>query len=121
MKGTKEEARKRRHKRTRKKVYGTTDRPRLNVFKSLSHIYAQIIDDSLSSTLVSAASVDKDFKGKLGKGGGNIEAAKKIGALVAKKAKDKGIKKVAFDRGGYTYHGRIKALADASREGGLKF
>ena len=120
MRGSKEEARYRRHRRTRKKIYGTSERPRLNVFKSLSHIYAQIIDDSSNSTIASAATVNKELKVKSGKGG-NIEAAKKIGALVAKKALDKGIKKVTFDKGGYIYHGRIKALADAAREAGLEF
>ncbi|HDZ62236.1 MAG TPA: 50S ribosomal protein L18 [Nitrospirae bacterium] len=118
MRGSKEEARQRRHRRIKKKVYGTTERPRLNVFKSLKHIYVQIIDDSAGSTIVSASSVDKELKLDAGS---NIEAAKKVGALVAKRAVDKGVKKVAFDRGGYIYHGRIKALADASREKGLEF
>ena len=118
MRGSKEEARQRRHRRIKKKVYGTTDRPRLNVFKSLKHIYAQIIDDSAGGTIVSASSVDKKLKLEAGS---NIEAAKKVGALVAKRAADKGIKKVVFDRGGYIYHGRIKALADATREKGLEF
>ncbi len=118
MRGSKEEARQRRHRRIKKKVYGTTDRPRLNVFKSLKHIYAQIIDDSAGGTIVSASSVDKELKLEAGS---NIEAAKKVGALVAKRAVDKGIKKVAFDRGGYIYHGRVKALADATREKGLEF
>lgn len=120
MKNSKEETRYRRHKRVRKKNYGTSERPRLNVFKSLKHIYAQIIDDSSGNTLVSASSMDKELKGKLS-GGGNIESAKNVGYVVARKAIDKGIKKVAFDRGGYLYHGRIKALADAARETGLKF
>lgn len=120
MKGSKEKARYRRHKRIRKKVYGTSERPRLDIFKSINHIYAQIIDDSYGSTLVSAASIDKELKGKLSTGG-NMEAAKKVGTLVAQRAIDKGIKKVVFDRGGYFYHGRIKTLADAAREAGLKF
>ncbi len=120
MRDRKEKARYKRHKRIRKKNYGTSERPRLNVFKSLKHIYAQIIDDSSSSTLVFATSVDKELKGKLSTGG-NIEAARKVGALVAKRAVNKGIKKVAFDRGGYPYHGRIKTLADAAREAGLEF
>lgn len=120
MSNNKGEARYKRHKRIRKKNYGTPERPRLNVFKSLKHIYAQIIDDSSSSTLVFAASIDKELKKKLSTGG-NIEAARKVGVLVAKRAVDKGIKKVVFDRGGYPYHGRIKTLADAAREAGLEF
>ncbi|GBE04469.1 MAG TPA: 50S ribosomal protein L18 [Nitrospirae bacterium] len=120
MRGSKEEARGRRHNRIKKKIYGTTERPRLNVFRSLNHIYAQIIDDSSGRVLVAAGSMDKEFKGKL-KSGGNIEAAKQVGALVAKRAEGKGIKKVCFDRGGYLYHGRVKALAEASREEGLEF
>ncbi len=120
MRGNKEKARQKRHRRTRKKIYGTPERPRLNVFRSLKHIYAQIIDDSSGNTLVSSASVGKGLKGKLDTGG-NIEAAKKVGVLVAKRAKDKEIKRVAFDKGGYAYHGRVKALADAARERGLEF
>lgn len=120
MVGSKEEARKRRHSRVRKKIYGATEKPRLNIFKSINHIYAQIIDDSSGNTLVSAATVDKELKVKL-KGGGNILAAKEVGVLIARKALDKGIKKVVFDRGGYPYHGKIKALAEAARAGGLEF
>jgi large subunit ribosomal protein L18 len=115
-----ERARKARHFRVRKKVSGTPDKPRLNVFRSLKQIYAQIIDDYSGKTLISASSIDKEIKGKV-KGGCNIEAAKTVGLLVAKRASDGGIKNVVFDRGGYLYHGRIKALADAAREGGLKF
>jgi large subunit ribosomal protein L18 len=120
LRGSKEEAKYKRHRRIRKKIYGTSERPRLNVFKSLKHIYAQIIDDSSGNTLVFAASIDKALKGKLTTGG-NIEAAKNVGKLVAKRAIDKGLKKVVFDRGGYPYHGRIKTLADAAREVGLEF
>ena len=120
MKNKKRESRYKRHKRIRKKVYGTSERPRFNIFKSLDHIYAQVIDDSSNITIVSASSIDKELKGKLGTGG-NINAAKKIGEMVAQKALNKGIKKVVFDRGGYIYHGRGKALAEAAREAGLEF
>ena len=106
-----------RHKRVRAKISGTPARPRLNVFRSLNHIYAQIIDDVNGNTLVAASSVEKDF----GATGGNCEAAKKVGQLVAERAIAKGIEEVVFDRGGYVYHGRVQALADAAREGGLKF
>ncbi len=98
-------------------MFGTAERPRLNVFRSLAHIYAQVIDDEKGITLAAASSMDKDFEGK----GGNIEAAKKVGLAIAKKALDKGIKTVVFDRGGYIYHGRVAALAEAAREGGLEF
>jgi large subunit ribosomal protein L18 len=110
--------RKRRHARVRKKIFGTAERPRLNVFRSNKHIYAQIIDDMKAVTIVSASTLDKEFDLE---STGNIEAAKKVGELVAKRALEKGIKKVVFDRGGYLYHGRIKALADAAREAGLEF
>ena len=109
--------RKMRHARVRGKISGTPERPRLCVFRSENHIYAQIIDDVAGNTLVSASSVEKAFEGK----GGNIEAAKKVGALVAERALKKGVEEVVFDRGGYIYHGRVKALAEAAREGGLKF
>jgi len=102
------------------KVDGTAERPRLCVYRSLGHIYAQIIDDRTGSTLVSASSVDKETKKQL-KGGGNIAAAKVIGKIVAERAKAAKIDKVVFDRGGYKYHGRVKALADAAREAGLQF
>ncbi|RJQ39879.1 MAG: 50S ribosomal protein L18 [Nitrospiraceae bacterium] len=116
------DARTRRHERIRKKVAGTTDRPRLSVYRSLSHMYAQIIDDFKGGTIVAASSIDKELKGKDKKSGkGNIAAAKQVGELIAKKALKKGIKKVVFDRGGYLYHGRVKALADAARENGLEF
>ncbi len=105
------------HTRIRRKVAGSQERPRLCIFRSLNHIYAQIVDDKQGHTLVAASSTEKD----LGKGGGNIAAAKKIGQEIAKRAIDKGIKKVVFDRGGYIYHGRVKSLAEAAREAGLEF
>jgi large subunit ribosomal protein L18 len=107
------------HARVRAKVAGTTERPRLNVFRSLNHIYAQVIDDSTHTTLVSASTIVK--KGDEKKSGGNIAAAQEVGKLVAERAKEKGVTRVVFDRGGYLYHGRIKALADAAREAGLEF
>lgn len=110
-------ARLKRHRRVRGKINGTASRPRLNVFRSAKHIYAQLIDDENQVTLVAASSLDKDYEGY----GGNKEAAKKVGESVAKKAIDKGIETVVFDRGGYLYHGRVKELADAARENGLKF
>lgn len=106
-----------RHKRVRGKISGTPERPRLNVFRSEANIYAQVIDDVNGVTLVSASSLDKEFEGK----GGNIEAARKVGQLVAERAKAKGIENVVFDRGGYVYHGRVQALAEGAREGGLNF
>lgn len=109
-----------RHKRLRKKIKGTAERPRLCVFKSLNHIYAQIIDDDAGHTLVSASTLSPELKGKY-KHGGNIEAAKLVGQLIARKALEKGIKKVVFDRGGHKYHGAVKALADAARAEGLEF
>ena len=111
------EARLKRHRRVRKNISGTAERPRLNVFRSLNHIYAQIIDDTKGVTLVSASSMDKEFN----QYGGNCEAAKEVGKAVAQKALEKGIKAVVFDRGGYVYHGRVKELAEGAREGGLKF
>ena len=107
----------RRHKRVRGKISGTAARPRLNVFRSNTNIYAQIIDDENGVTLLSASTLDKEFNGY----GGNCEAAKAVGAMIAKKAAEKGITEVVFDRGGYVYHGRVMALAEAAREGGLKF
>ena len=106
-----------RHNRVRGKISGTAERPRLSVFRSENNIYAQIIDDVAGVTLVSASTVEKGFEGN----GGNAEAAKKIGATVAERALKKGIEDVVFDRGGYIYHGRVKALAEGAREGGLKF
>ena len=111
-------AREYRHTRVRNKVNGTSNVPRLNVFRSNSNIFAQIIDDEASKTLVSASSIDKELKLE---NGGNIEAATKVGELLAKRAKKAKISKVVFDRGGYLYHGRVKALADAARENGLEF
>jgi large subunit ribosomal protein L18 len=110
-------ARLKRHRRVRKNISGTAERPRLNVFRSAKHIYAQIIDDVAGVTLVSASTMDKDFN----EYGGNIDAAKKIGEIVAKRAIEKNIKAVVFDRGGYVYHGRVAALAEGAREGGLEF
>ena len=106
-----------RHNRVRGKISGTAERPRLCVFRSENNIYAQIIDDVAGSTLVSASTVEKGFEGN----GGNCDAAKKIGAVIAERALQKGIEEVVFDRGGYIYHGRVKALAEGAREGGLKF
>lgn len=116
----KERARKARHKRVRKKVFGTANRPRLNVFRSLKHIYAQVIDDRTGKTLVAASTLDKEIKVKKG-AGGNIASAKTVGQLIAKRLGEKGIKAVVLDRGGYLYHGRVQALADAARAGGLEF
>src|SRR3954467_5922115 len=113
----KKEIRKRIHKRIRRKVSGTAARPRLAVFRSVAHIYAQVIDDVAGATVVSASTVDKGGKTN----GGNVAAAKTIGRLVAERAKEKGIKSVVFDRGGDQYHGRVKALADAARAAGLEF
>ena len=110
-------ARIRRHERVRKNISGTAERPRLNVFRSAKHIYAQIIDDAKGVTLVAASSMDKDFDGY----GGNVEGAKKVGEKIAEKASAAGIKAVVFDRGGYVYHGRVAALAEGAREGGLEF
>ena len=106
-----------RHKRVRAKVSGTPEKPRLNVFRSEMHIYAQIIDDVKGITLVSASTLEKGFEGN----GGNKEAAKKIGEIIAARANEKGITDVVFDRGGYLYHGRVSELATGAREGGLKF
>ena len=106
-----------RHRRVRGKINGSADRPRLNVFRSSKHIYAQIIDDKLGVTLCAASTLEKGFEGQAG----NAEAAKKIGEIIAERAKSAGIEQVVFDRGGYIYHGRVKALADGARAGGLKF
>lgn len=107
-----------RHKRVRAKISGTPERPRLNVFRSNANIYAQIIDDIHGVTLVSASSLDSSFEGSAT---GNKEAARKVGQLLAQRAKDKGIVNVVFDRGGYIYHGRVQELAEGAREGGLEF
>lgn len=110
-------ARAKRHARVRAKISGTPECPRLNVFRSAKHIYAQLIDDVNGVTLVSASTMDKEFEGA----GGNTEAARKVGQMIAKRALDKEIKDVVFDRGGYLYHGRVKELAEGAREGGLNF
>jgi large subunit ribosomal protein L18 len=113
----KNEIRQRIHERIRHKLRGTAERPRLAVFRSVANIYVQVIDDAQGRTLVSASSIEKGSRAK----GGNVAAAKTIGKLIAERAKEKGIQKVVFDRGGYIYHGRVKALADAAREAGLEF
>jgi len=110
----------RKHVRVRKKISGTAERPRLCVYRSLKHIYAQVIDDVSGTTLVAASSLDEALKGKLGYTG-NKQAAREVGKLIGAKAIEKGIKQVVFDRGGYLYHGRIKELADGAREAGLEF
>lgn len=120
MKKSKNAIRVKRHWRLRKNINGTAERPRLNVFRSLSNIYAQVIDDVNGVTLVSASTLDKEVKAQDVKGG-NAEAAKLVGKLVAERAIEKGITTVVFDRGGYIYHGRVAALAAAAREAGLKF
>lgn len=112
------ETRKRIHARIRRKIRGVPERPRLNVFRSQKHIYAQIVDDTQGRTLAAASSAEKDFAVK---SGGTVASAKQVGKLVAERAQEKGIREVAFDRGGYQYHGRIKALAAAAREAGLQF
>lgn len=120
MAQSKLKARQRRRERIRKTVHGTAAKPRLSVYKSLSHIYAQIIDDTSGKTIIAASTAEKDANDGL-KHGGNVEAAKKVGARIAARALDKNIKQVVFDRGGYQYHGCVKALADAAREKGLNF
>ena len=117
---SREVSRKRRHERVRKKVSGTPERPRLNVYRSLEHIYAQVIDDTTGNTLVAASTVDKELRAQVASLK-KSEQAKAVGKAVAERAVAKGIKEVVFDRGGYPYHGRVKALADGSREGGLAF
>lgn len=109
--------RQKRHKRVRGKISGTAECPRLNVYRSLSNIYVQLIDDVAGVTLAQASTVEKDFT----EYGGNVEAAKAVGKTIAERAKDKGIEKCVFDRGGYVYQGRVAAVADGAREGGLKF
>ena len=119
---TRRERRIRRHKRIRKKVFGTPDRPRLAVYRSLQHFYAQIIDDTKGHTLVSASTLDPEFEKLTGKRGGkSIEDAQKVAEILVRRALEKGIKKVVFDRGGFMYHGKIKAFADRCRELGLEF
>lgn len=120
IKKNKNEARKKRHLRVRKTITGTAERPRLNVFRSLKHIYAQVIRDDTGETIAQASSLDPEIRAQM-KHGGNIAAAEKVGELVAKRALERGIKKVVFDRGGYLYHGRVAALAEAARKAGLDF
>ncbi len=120
QKASRNVARQQRHKRVRKKVSGTPQRPRLNVYRSLKNIYVQVIDDISAQTLVSVSTLDEAVKGKL-ESTGNKDAAKAVGELAGKKCLEKGIETVIFDRGGYLYHGRVKALAEGAREAGLKF
>lgn len=117
---SKDNVRRRIHRRMRTRMTGNTQRPRLNVFRSLNHIYAQIVDDSNGQTLVAASSRDKEVRGSV-KNGGNVAAAKSVGKVLATRAKGAGINRVIFDRGGYAYHGRVQALADTAREAGLEF
>lgn len=112
--------RERRHRRLRKHVIGTSERPRLCVYRSLKHMYAQVVDDSQGQTLAAASSLDPELRDEISYGG-NVDTAKAVGKLVAQRALEKGITKVVFDRGGNKYHGRVKALAEAAREGGLEF
>ena len=117
---SREAHRRRIHVRMRKRISGTTERPRLCVHRTSKHIRAQVVDDETGRTLVSASSLDAEVR-KLIKGGGNIAAAKVVGKMIAQRARDKGVEKVVYDRGGYQYHGRVQALAEAAREAGLKF
>ena len=120
---TKDDRRRRIQLRQRKRIAGTSERPRLNVFRSVGHIYAQVIDDLSGKTLVSASSVDASLKGAFEKGarGGNLQGAEAVGRTIAERSLEKGIKRVVFDRGGFLYHGRIRAVADAARKAGLEF
>ncbi len=120
MKDEKKLARSKRKIRVRSRIKGSSERPRLNVFRSLKHIYAQAVEDTTGRTLVSASTLSPELKGSF-RHGGNVEAAKKVGELIAKKCLEKGIQKVVFDRNGYLYHGRVKALAEAARASGLIF
>jgi large subunit ribosomal protein L18 len=113
--------RKRRHMRIRRKVTGTAERPRLTVFRSLNHIYAQLVDDLAGRTILTVSSRDKDLAASVGATKGKVAASKAVGKQLAVKAKEQGIERVCFDRGGYLYHGRVKAIADGAREGGLNF
>lgn len=123
MKLNREAALARRHKRVRAKIQGTTQRPRLAVHRSLQHIYVQVIDDTVGCTLVAASSNEPSFRAQVNDAlkGGNITGAQLVGKLIAERAKEKGITAVVFDRGGFPYHGRVKALADGAREGGMEF
>lgn len=120
MKRTRQESRERRHRRVRGKVSGSSERPRLAIFRSNEHIYAQVIDDTVHHTIVAASSLEPDLKSKLASGS-NCQASTEVGKLIAVRAQEKGISKVVFDRGGNLYHGRVKALAEAAREAGLEF
>ncbi|HEY9809239.1 MAG TPA: 50S ribosomal protein L18 [Halomicronema sp.] len=120
MKATRKVSVQRRHQRVRRKVFGTPERPRLAVFRSNEHIYAQVIDDTTHHTLAAASTLDPDLRSSLSSGG-NKEASTQVGKLIAERAKAAGVEKVVFDRGGNLYHGRIQALAEAAREGGLEF
>lgn len=122
-KTSKDQTRQKIHSRIRKSLAGTTQRPRLNIYRSVNHIYAQVIDDAKGETIVAAASIEKGkgVKGEKRPTGGNVASAKEVGKMIAERAQQKGVKKVVFDRGGYLYHGRVKALADAAREAGLEF
>lgn len=115
------EGREKRHKRIRKKIVGTKERPRLSIRRSINHLYAQIIDDTAAKTLISLSTLSPDLRSKLAKSTGNVQGASLLGAVLAEKCKKEGIEKVVFDRAGYLYHGRVKALADAARKGGLSF
>ncbi|WP_324668438.1 50S ribosomal protein L18 [Geochorda subterranea] len=117
---TRQEARERRHLRVRKKVFGTPERPRLSVYRSLNHIYAQIVDDTVGHTLVFVSTLDPQLRGRLDKTG-NKEAARAVGEELARRAREKGISRVVFDRGGFLYHGRVAAVAEGARAGGLEF
>jgi large subunit ribosomal protein L18 len=117
---SRDEHRRRIHERVRARMEGTPERPRLSVYRSLGHIYAQVVDDRSGRTLASASSLDKETRKQI-KGGGNVSAAKVVGKVIAERARAAKIEKVVFDRGGYKYHGRVKALADAAREAGLQF
>ena len=119
-KKTRSEVRAKKHKRMRSRLEGTTDRPRLAVFRSNNHMYAQIIDDTVGNTIASASTIEKELKSEIEKTN-NVDAAARVGTLVAKRAIEKGIEKVVFDRGGYLYQGKVQALADAAREAGLQF
>jgi large subunit ribosomal protein L18 len=115
------DARRRRHLRVRAKVSGSADRPRLNVFRSSAHIYAQVIDDTTGQTLAAASDIEADFDKRLGDGSAKLDKAKAVGTLIGERAKALGLAAVVFDRGGYKYHGRVKAVADGAREAGLDF
>ncbi len=115
------EGREKRHRRIRRKIVGTKERPRLSVRRSINHLYTQIVDDAAGKTIVQLSTVSKDMKDKISKSGGNVKGAALLGTALAEKCKKEGITKVVFDRAGYLYHGRVKALADAARKGGLSF